>query len=288
MTEGSIRWFWQGQRVLFPSQWAASTTNILTSFDVLAKQNALQNDSLLFDAMTLAGGYGLSVAYNQVLAVQPQIYMQTATGTELDLVAQDYFGTSVQRTLGQSDSSFRSQIQASFFNIGPTYNDIFKTLTNLVGPNARILQQIPQQQAWNVSNWGYNVAGIWCSRTQSAQVLIQMPRQPTSSAQTVVNQALALTRPAGVRIWAETTVYGPPYDYTGCTEIPVRVYPPRSPSAPYVIYMSGELSSLLATQPPGAPTILTMSTGLSSLLATQPPGAPTILTMSAGLASALA
>jgi len=286
MTEGSIRWFWQGQRVLFPSQWAASTTNILTAFDVLANQNALSNDSLIFDALTLSTGYGLSIVYNQVLAVQPQIYLQTATGTELDLIAQDYFGTAVQRTLGQSDTSFRSQIQASFFNIGPTYNDIYRTLTNLVGTNARILQQIPQQQAWNVANWGYDTAGIWCSRTATAQVLIQMPRQPTSSQQTVVNNALALTRPAGVRLWAETNVYGPPYDYTGVTEIPARIYPLPVPSAPYIVYMSGGLSQLLAINP-GGPYTMTMSSELASLLAINPQ-APTILTMSAELAAALA
>ncbi len=286
MTEGSIRWFWQGQRVLFPSQWAASTTNILTAFDVLANQNALRNDSLLFDALTLTTGYGLSIVYNQVLAVQPQIYLQSATGTELDLIAQDYFGTSVQRTLGQSDTSFRSQIQASFFNIGPTYNDIYKTLTNLVGTNARILQQIPQQQAWDISNWGYNTAGIWCSRAATAQVLIQMPRQPTSSQQTVVNNALALTRPAGVRMWAETNVYGPPYDYTGVAQIPARIYPLPVPGAPYIISMSGELSQLLAINPGGS-YIMSMSTELASLLAINPQ-APIILTMSAGLATALA
>lgn len=281
MQEGSIRWFWQALRRLFPSGWAASTTNALATFDVLVQQNIFENDSKLFDALTLSLGYGFSKAYNDVLAVQNQLYLQTATGTELDLIAQDYFGDFVTRSLGQSDSSFRKELQASFFKPEITVRE---TALRIYGAgNFRVLTQTPQGQAWNVSNWGWNSPlNVWCSRTATAQVLFQVPKLTTALEQEAANRALAVPSIVGVRIWATTDISGPPQPFGGA--VIKHVLPKYAVGAPFVIRNAG-LASLLGGIPKG-PFIKSPSTALAALLHPQA-SSPSNLTPSDALLTAL-
>ncbi len=280
MNEGSIRWFWQGLRRLFPSGWAASTTNILTAFDVLVEQNVLHNDAKRFDALLLSFGYGLSKVYNDILSVQSQIYLQSATGTELDLIAEDYFGNLVTRALGQSDDSFRTEIQASFAPLKITIQEI---ATSLFGPNFRMLNQTPQQQAWNVSNWGYNSkTAVWASRTETAQVLLQVPRLNTSAAMQAAFRALSLAKPFGVRIWLCSQVSGPPQPFGGIQIS--HVLPKYSVGAPYIIRNAG-LSSLLGGVP-RAPYGMSPTSALAAFLNPQP-SSPIVLNATAALITAL-
>ncbi len=280
---GDTIWFQQRLKRGFPHPWGAQTTNFLQIQNVLTDPNVLANASANLDALLLCAGYELSTAYGQIEGVEPQIYLQTATGVNLDLIAEDYFGDLIQRQPGQSDASFRAEIEASFFNIGPTYNDIYGTLTKLVGPNSRILQQLPQQQAWNVSNWGWNSpTAIWCASSQTAQVLAQMPPQPNAAQQYVVNSAMALTRPAGVRIWGQTSAYGPPQPYGG--EEVLMTPPKYAQGAPYIL--TGVALALLLGGTPHAPYIMSTSTELSDIL-NPVSSAPVMMTPSSELAAAL-
>ena len=280
---GDTIWFQQRLKRAFPHPWGALTTNFLQIANVLTDPNVLANASQNIDAMLLCGGYELSTIYGQIEGVEPEIYLQTATGVNLDLIALDYFGDLIQRQPGQSDASFRAEIEASFFNIGPTYNDIYRTLTKLVGSNSRILQQIPQEQAWNVSNWGWNSpTAVWCASSQTAQVLAQMPPQQTASQQYIVNSALALTRPAGVRIWGQTTAYGPPQPAGG---IEVMQTPPKyAQGAPYLL--TGVALGLALGGTANAPYIMSTPTELADILNVIS-STPVMLTPSGELADAL-
>ena len=285
MTPGSENYFWWRGREMFPAQWAATTTNFLSIINVLSDPNVLYNDSAQLDALLHCEGYALNTAYTEINDVPPQIYLQTATGNNLDLLALDYFGTLVQRSLGQSDASFRKQLQASFFNVGPTYNNMLTTLQREVGNNGRILQQIPQEQAWNISNWGWNApTAIWSSRTQTAQVFIQMPPASDAVQQQFVYNALALTRPAGVRVWATTQVYGPPQPSGGIL-VPNRTYG-TSLSAPYMMTVPGALANFISAKPQ-APVMMVASADLLNLINLPTPQAPVMMTASAALANFL-
>jgi hypothetical protein len=280
MEEGSIRWFWQGLRRLFPSGWAASTTNILTAFDTLLESDILKNDAKRFDALLLSFGYGLSKVYNDIISVQEQIYLQSATGTELDLIAQDYFGNLVVRTLGQSDDSFRTEIEASF---APLKVTVLEIATKLFGSNFRLLNQTPQQQAWNISNWGYNSkTACWASRTATAQVFLQVPRLNNSSDMQAAFRALALAKPFGVRVWLTSQVSGPPQP-AGGVQIK-HVLPKYSVGAPFIIKNVG--LALLLGGVPAAPYSMSPSSFLAAFLNPQA-SSPTILNASAALLTAL-
>lgn len=285
MALGTVHDFWQRTRALFPAQWAAATTSILQDVNVLSNLNVLANDSANLDALLLDGAYGMSLVYDELESVPPQIDIQTATGVNLDLIAQDYFGTLIQRRLGQSDASFRKELFASFFNVGPTLQDMLNTLGRLCPAGSyRILQQLPQQQAWNISNWGWDApTAVWGSLDQTAQVLIQMPPQKDLSDQQVANAAIALTTPAGVGVWATTQVYGPPQPEGG-VGVAVNI-PGYAFTGPYIMQPTVELKSLLR-RIWGPPVILTASDSLLSLLV-HSASAPSILTPSAGLSAAL-
>lgn len=211
MTEGSQRYFATNLKRGFPHPWGAETSNFLSVTNVLVDDNILSNTAQNLDALLIGLAYGLNVCYEELEYVPPQIYLQTATGGNLDLLAEDYFGQSLQRSTNQADNSFRRQVEASFFTIGPTLSDMLATLSKLYGSGYRVLQGIPQQQAWNVSNWGWNSpTAVWGSRSQSAQVLIQAPPAASSGQQSTNNAAIALAKPVGVRVWMTTTVYGDP------------------------------------------------------------------------------
>jgi hypothetical protein len=286
VTTGSQNFFFSGLKRGFPAQWGALTTNFLEIPDVLTDDNVLYNAAQNMDALAHGGAYGLNIIYQEIEDVPPQVVLQTATGNNLDLLALDFFGSLIKRSLGQSDASFRQQIEASFFTIGPTMADMYATLSKLYGSGYRILQGIPQLQAWNISNWGYDSpTAVWGSRSQSAQVVIQAPPAPNSAQQTINNAAIALTRPAGVRVWMTTTAYGNPQP-SGGAYVPPRI-PGKAIGAPYIMSYGSVLYAIIGGVA-SAPVIIQPSADLAAILGTGVASAPVIIQPSADLAAAIA
>ena len=78
-----------------------------------ADSNPTANALLTGAATALAFVYGLyvyAVAQSRIL---------TATGIWLDMIAQDFYGTAVQRSANQDDDSFRAIIVANLFRRVP-------------------------------------------------------------------------------------------------------------------------------------------------------------------------
>lgn len=65
--------------------------------------------------------------------VKAQTRIATATGVWLDVIAQDFFGSSVIRAVGQQDDAFRSRIQLALFQERGTRGAVYTILEELTG-----------------------------------------------------------------------------------------------------------------------------------------------------------
>ena len=80
-------------------------------------------------------GFGATWAamYSLLSYTRLQTRIATATNVFLDLIAGDFFGTSLLRRSGETDAPFRSRIQQSLFAPRATRAALIKALTNLTG-----------------------------------------------------------------------------------------------------------------------------------------------------------
>ncbi len=90
-------------------------------------------------ALMAAVGASLSYLQSGMQYGQDSIYIQSAVGAALDLVSQDYFGSSLPRYPGETDASFRARIQATLFQPAATTAAVSGAITRLVGVAPRIM-----------------------------------------------------------------------------------------------------------------------------------------------------
>src|SRR5690348_1556880 len=74
-----------------------------------------------------------------------QTRIQTATDGWLELIAADFFGTTLQRGPSQSDAAFRRRIRARLFCERATRAGLIQALTDLTGRESRVFE--PQRLA---------------------------------------------------------------------------------------------------------------------------------------------
>ncbi|KVC81378.1 hypothetical protein [Burkholderia ubonensis] len=141
-----------------PSRWFGSTSD---SMPVV--------DSLLTGIAT-----GLSFIYSLYAYAKLQTRILTATDAYLDLIAYDFFGTSIQRKANQTDASFRATIIANLFRERATRHAIVKVLQDLTGRTPRIVE--PKRPADTGSYGGpligYGVAGAYGSMQMPYQAFV--------------------------------------------------------------------------------------------------------------------
>lgn len=108
-----------------------------------------------FDATLEGPAWALSTIYAQITYASLQTRIKTATDGYLDLISNDFFGTTLPRTFGETDDAFRARILASLFVNGPTRGDMVAVLTLLTGHAPVIFEP------WNPSDTGgYDVGGV--------------------------------------------------------------------------------------------------------------------------------
>ena len=95
----------------------------------------------------------LSFIYGLYAFAALQTRILTATDGFLDLIAQDFFGPSFRRALGQSDASYRNRIIASLFRQRNTRNAVASVLADLTGYQPDIFEP-----ARPMDTGGYGVA----------------------------------------------------------------------------------------------------------------------------------
>lgn len=107
----------------------------------------------------------LAFVYSLYAYAKLQTRVLTATDGYLDMIAADFFGTSLPRKTGQSDASYRALILANLFREKATRNAVVRALTDLTGFAPLIVE--PKRPldtgGYGVSICGYGVAGAYGS-----------------------------------------------------------------------------------------------------------------------------
>lgn len=131
----------------------------------------------------LVAGYAAAWAY--VYALYAYAVNQTRIGTStdgwLDLIAQDFFGTTLRRKPGQSDTVFRARILAGLFQEKGTRRGMIAALTVLTGRAPAIVEPMRPADTGSYGGpmCGYGAAGAYGSMMLPAQCFITAHR-PTS------------------------------------------------------------------------------------------------------------
>lgn len=105
-----------------------------------------------------------SFLYSQSAYVELQTRISSATGDNLELIANDFFGPrNFQRYPNESDANYRNRIKASVLRERATRRGMVNIITMLTGFAPIIFE--PSRGAdcggYNIGGMGYNVAGGW-------------------------------------------------------------------------------------------------------------------------------
>lgn len=120
-------------------------------------QTPILNAVLTGIATIMSGLYAL-YAY-----VKLQTRIATATGGWLDLIAQDFFGTTLLRGFNETDNTFRARIKISLFRARGTRQSIIDVLTQLTGYAPKIIEpgRPADTGAYDLGGVAYDVAGAY-------------------------------------------------------------------------------------------------------------------------------
>jgi hypothetical protein len=127
--------------------------------------------------------------YDLNLYVIAQGRLATATSDWLDLIAADYFGSSLRRKANEADPSYRSRIQAALLREAATRSAVSAGLTSLTGKQPIIFEPanctdtgsyggsgVPGMQGTGMA---YGLAGGWGSLLLPLQCFISATRPAT-------------------------------------------------------------------------------------------------------------
>lgn len=129
--------------------------------------------SSLRDAVLAGAASVLSFGYQLLAYVQLQTRIATATDGFLDMIAGDFFGTTLVRASGQTDASFRARIISSLFRERGTRNAVTQVLTQLTGRTPMIFEPMrPADTGGYGVAAGYGAAGAYGSMLLPMQAFV--------------------------------------------------------------------------------------------------------------------
>ena len=108
-------------------------------------------------------GYAWSQIFALVTQVQLLARLATVSGSFLDLAAVDFFGASLPRRPGESDSAFRVRFAQNLLRPRATRAALSLALTELTGQAPVIFESVRPADTggYSVGGVGYGVAGGW-------------------------------------------------------------------------------------------------------------------------------
>lgn len=105
-------------------------------------------------------GAALSFVYRLIIYAAAQTRIATATGTWLDLIAYDFFGTELRRNTNETDDRFRTRIVANLFRERATRAGMIAVLTELTGAVPTIFEPMrPADTGGYGVQAGYSLSG---------------------------------------------------------------------------------------------------------------------------------
>lgn len=188
--------------------------------------------SSILDALIHGLSSGLAFFYTQYIYASNQIRLKTASGSWLDILANDFFGNSLLRARNQSDASFRKKLQLNLFRERGTRKAINDILTDLTGQSPLIVEPLnivdtsglgvnfflgvngrlgsygmPHQALINVkraavAGWP-NVAGLGTNQfgLQSSPYASLISLEDSGVSDNDIYQAIESVKPAGTIVW---------------------------------------------------------------------------------------
>lgn len=128
----------------------------------------------ILDALLQGLAWSGSFVYSLWAYAKLQTRIKTATDGWLDIIAADFFGSSLQRQANQSDASFRARIIINLIRERATRAGIVKVLQDLTGRTPIIFE--PQRPAdtgaYSAPNSGYGAAGGYGSLLLPCQAFV--------------------------------------------------------------------------------------------------------------------
>lgn len=154
----------------------------------------------VLSALIAAFSAAWAFIYSFYLYAKAQSRITTATEGWLDLIAQDFFGSTVRRAPGQTDASLRARILANMFRERGTRNGMISVLTQLTGTSPTIFEPLRPADTgvYGGPLLGYSVAGGYGSMSLPFQAFVTVNFLP----------GIGIPQVAGYRI--QTGGYGAP------------------------------------------------------------------------------
>lgn len=140
-----------------------------------------QSDSSIVNALLQGYVWAAGFVYSLIAEARQQTRLLTMSGGWLDLFAWDFFGATLLRESGQSDSSFLNRIRANLFGPKGTRPGLISALTSLTGYAPAIIEPwSPADCGVYGALCGYGVAGAYGSLALPYQGFVTAYRPPGS------------------------------------------------------------------------------------------------------------
>ena len=150
------------------------------------------DDAPILGAVLAGLAWAWAWCYGLLAYVRAQTRIATATDVWLDIVAADFFGTSLVRAPGQDDAALRQRIQLELFRDRATRAALVRTLRDLTGRPPVIFEPARTTDTGGyggmpagASGLGYGVAGGWGSLELPFQCFVTAFRPNGSGIATV-------------------------------------------------------------------------------------------------------
>jgi hypothetical protein len=158
------------------------TTDIQTRLRLALPKQWFPSDGVVIGAILGALATSWAWFYTLYAYIKLQSRVLTASDGWLDMIAGDFFGTSITRKANQTDTSFRSTIIVNLFRERATRKAVTLILTQLTGRAPVIIE--PQRPAdcgaYSAPNSGYGSAGAYGSMLIPYQAFVKAFRPLTS------------------------------------------------------------------------------------------------------------
>lgn len=151
--------------------------------------------SSMRDALLQGLASSFAFAFSLLAYVRQQTRISTATDGFLDMIAGDFFGSSLVRTLNQTDASFRARIIINIFRERGTRKGLSLVLTQLTGRAPVIFEPARPADTGGYGGGmvGYGVAGGYGSLALPMQAFVTAYRPAGSGIPSVAGYGISTT-----------------------------------------------------------------------------------------------
>jgi hypothetical protein len=121
------------------------------------------DDPPYLSALLQGIAYAMAFVYSLIQYAKLQTRISTATDGWLDLIANDFFGSTVIRAFGQVDDDFRNVILTNMFRERGTRKSVVDILTQLTGHAPTIIEpgRPADTGAYDLGGVAYDIAGAY-------------------------------------------------------------------------------------------------------------------------------